>query len=1533
MKNNYISDGDRYIRKRRFQKRWQKVTMVLASVVVFCTTYALILPAITMEKGCQLSEHTHSDSCYTQVVSKIQKTPSCTLELHEHDESCRDAEGNILCGYADFVVHRHDPACYDEDGALWCTIPEIEEHRHDDSCYITPETHTHTDDCYETKSELTCQEDEHTHSESCYKRLICGIEDADHSHQATCYEYSYSPLCDQNEHTHEDGCYTEKKLLICGREEIPDDAPPVLTCEKEEIVLHFHTEECFDEDNDLICGKTQILEHRHGDDCFTTEEIPVDTESLTCTIPEGDGAHTHGTDCYDKNGKLICKVEETPGHQHTERCYGTWELTCGMTEHIHDEECTPRPAETQKFEYTDETGRYDLTLSVTGDLPEDAQLCVETMDDISMLSSGESNPFVDSLDVTALNVYFLTGEGGLVDTSEYTMTAELTWNTDSGVMPLSLEDSEEQEQFSELLVWYVDDEAGLTPMANSIYSLNDPAVVLTTPVRSGTMVVQTVDASKINYTAQYYGYTLQGHAYNEENKHPGDAAGLPVINTSNGGNNQGGNLPTNGTTPTTFEMPLKNVSTSGSAVYMLNSAETLTQMYKDGNYNYAKAPDLIYLDKLHDSTGYHLAEVWVPKDGTDLTSTGPNDWTVYNASQVHFTCRTEFAEGRENVIYIQNGTTVRLVYKATENDFNSTATLYDYDITGQNSSTEWWNTDRQGINAEANYSGKNGSKLAFGNSNTGSGREDEQLKSYYINRANDGKDGRPNCYGSCSFGIAKSSLTTDGKIQFNVAAPNLFNDGNANGKHTYENTAVSFRRYGDNYTLETVSGPNGKTLTGLNQFTHPGSYTHIFTNNFWPMDNATDKTDPLFGGSETVYYSSDKKKFPASDDGVAHNSYFGMQFAIEFELNKDYIGPLNYLFYGDDDMWVYLTYPDGTSKLICDIGGVHSSVGEYVDLWDYLDINKSEGTYRLDFFYTERGASGSTCYISFTLPSVSGANVRNDVSDLTVKKNVVGASDPDKEFGFTILFQKSDGTEYQGDLIYDVFDNDGKVISSDLAFAGEENPFTLKNGQWIKVKKIPYGARYTITETSHDGYTVSNSVNGVVSTGNTATGTIMLDVVETVEFTNTVNTVQGLTLQKIDPVSKALSGAEFTLTGSDNRLVQFVKNDDGSYTVPDSVTDYIQADTEYYLALASNSDWVIGKDDNFNAVLRKKDTNAAVKFKLLKNADGSYTLCNATDNSYRLNVQGGEYNQGNTIMFYNKTGNDPAENEKWLLVVNADGSLTIKPRNAVVNGSDMCLDLQSASVNDGTAIQLYASNGTDAQKWKLIPVNPDTTQMTTTLAVDNDGRLTIQNLAPGIYTLTETKAPDNCVGLSEPATFTVAKNGTVTMTANSNSKVTVDETNNMQLNIVNDYENRTLSLKKLVENIATEQEFVFNISWSLNGGQTEYDSKNVKLKHDGEATVDIPYGATVTIEEPNHDGFALRFEKDGTVMNSTDGKLTFTITEAMSITAVNTGSYELPSTGGTGTLPYTAGGVLLMAVAVYLLYIHNKRRKGEQTYS
>lgn len=266
-------------------------------------------------------------------------------------------------------------------------------------------------------------------------------------------------------------------------------------------------------------------------------------------------------------------------------------------------------------------------------------------------------------------------------------------------------------------------------------------------------------------------------------------------------------------------------------------------------------------------------------------------------------------------------------------------------------------------------------------------------------------------YGGATFGLA-SGLNSDGTICYSdwIVAPKIFNDGDANGKQTYANSSLTFERVGDTYTLSaaTLKNSNGQsnTLSGLQYFFNPSPYsgkthTHIFTNNFWPMDPAAGRTDALWGqhgnpGSFQGFVENNNygwsdlaANFPGSDDGRAHNWFFGMNFAISFNLTADYEGPLEYYFFGDDDLWVFL---DG--QLVCDIGGVHSSIGEFVNLRDYLPVGSS-GQHTLSFFYTERGASGSTCWMSFTLPSVSSATTAQDTGSLQIKKSVADTSGAD----------------------------------------------------------------------------------------------------------------------------------------------------------------------------------------------------------------------------------------------------------------------------------------------------------------------------------------------------------------------------------------------------------------------------------------------------------------------------------------------------------------------------------------------------------
>ncbi|HIX73222.1 MAG TPA: fibro-slime domain-containing protein, partial [Candidatus Anaerobutyricum stercoripullorum] len=367
-------------------------------------------------------------------------------------------------------------------------------------------------------------------------------------------------------------------------------------------------------------------------------------------------------------------------------------------------------------------------------------------------------------------------------------------------------------------------------------------------------------------------------------------------------------------------------------------------------------------------------------------------------------------------------------------------------------------------------------------------------------------DSAINAFEGCTFGLV-TGLDTNGNIQYadGVIAPKLFNDGTATGKTFYTDGqfGLQFNRNGDTYTLSAVTGEGN--LTGLEYFNNPvtGStvYNHIWTNNFWPMDGNLGKD------GKTGQYQNEgnyvgvggNKMYPTSDDGLAHNNMFGMQYAVQFKLTEDYTGPLEYYFFGDDDMWVFL---DG--DLVCDIGGVHSSVGEYVNLWDYVEKGEA-GTHTLSFYYTERGLSGSTCYMQFTLPSVSSATPGQSTGALKVEKKVEGqnANTNNDTFTFKLGLTGSNDTPLTNTYPYVIIDKAGQ---SNIGTISNGGTFELQADESITINNLPTGTKYKVEETNvPDGYIVSHK--GGIEEGSTAAvavGQIETGNTANVTYTNTI---------------------------------------------------------------------------------------------------------------------------------------------------------------------------------------------------------------------------------------------------------------------------------------------------------------------------------------------------------------------------------------------------------------------------------------------
>ena len=280
----------KYAARRKRNRIWRSIVTGIAGVVVFCTTYALILPAITLETQeyiCGQEAHTHGPECY-----------------------------QLTCGLEEIFSHTHSDECYDGQ-TLICTLEERTVHHHTASCYSQPtpicgqeaaEAHTHTPACSGIQPVLVCGQEEaqaHAHSDSCYTDGVL-----------TC------ALAETPGHTHSDSCYQEQSVLLCG---------------KAETQGHTHTEECYpaDFEPELICGQEDIPEHRHSEECYTRIcELEEHTHSELCVdsheayvenlnqIVAGEGGidWTDPAAAEEEGYVLICENEDE-GHVHTEDCY------------------------------------------------------------------------------------------------------------------------------------------------------------------------------------------------------------------------------------------------------------------------------------------------------------------------------------------------------------------------------------------------------------------------------------------------------------------------------------------------------------------------------------------------------------------------------------------------------------------------------------------------------------------------------------------------------------------------------------------------------------------------------------------------------------------------------------------------------------------------------------------------------------------------------------------------------------------------------------------------------------------------------------------------------------------------------------------------------------------------------------------------------------------------------------------------------------------------------------------------------------
>ena len=191
--------------------------------------------------------------------------------------------------------------------------------------------------------------------------------------------------------------------------------------------------------------------------------------------------------------------------------------------------------------------------------------------------------------------------------------------------------------------------------------------------------------------------------------------------------------------------------------------------------------------------------------------------------------------------------------------------------------------------------------------------------------------------------------------------------------------------------------------------------------------------------------NNEKKKAGAGFWPLGYeNFYFGMRYDVEFEIG-DYVGPMDYKFTGDDDLWVLL---DG--KVVIDVGGIHDALEGSTDLWE--DLGYPDGKrprpdetaaktkkHRITVLYMERGAGASNCQMEFTLPNSRILDV-TEVPKATLSLKKVNSKD-----------EAISGAKFK--LVSKADENDYVEVTSDT------------NG-FVTFNNLKEGVEYTLTEES-----------------------------------------------------------------------------------------------------------------------------------------------------------------------------------------------------------------------------------------------------------------------------------------------------------------------------------------------------------------------------------------------------------------------------------------------------------------------------------
>ena len=404
-----------------------------------------------------------------------------------------------------------------------------------------------------------------------------------------------------------------------------------------------------------------------------------------------------------------------------------------------------------------------------------------------------------------------------------------------------------------------------------------------------------------------------------------------------------------------------------------NSKVNVTIEYYDDTQN---SKPMIYASKKELSPGESISNY-------DIADNWKINWAAKSTTDGNFERISDL-----NEIKFVSDCTIKVYYTPKDETIAGSTKFYDYTVKAGAKNGTYYSFNQLTNDKSPNI--VNNQKLIAGsNSNDPNVNQNYQEYQKYKISLPDSKGNTKdaNCYtgGDSTIPGLLKEINNNGNVIFNYAEPGFFVDSDysvqfggsifgggktRNLRKVYKDYTLEFARKGDTYTLKGVRNKDNGWVTGAG-------------NNFYPLD----KVLPSYEESQK-----------------SHNYYFGMRYDVTFKIG-DYVGPLNYKFTGDDDLWVVL---DG-KKIVIDLGGIHSAAGKTVDLWYYIGqaANLTEAqkqqNHTLTILYMERGAGESNCQMEFTLPSAKIQQV--DQTQMTnisfYKTDAEGNGLPGAQFSLT----------------------------------------------------------------------------------------------------------------------------------------------------------------------------------------------------------------------------------------------------------------------------------------------------------------------------------------------------------------------------------------------------------------------------------------------------------------------------------------------------------------------------------------------------